>query len=500
MNRKEHFQILIVEDHAEMSVMLGKFLGTHGFEIVNAATGEKAIEIYEKQKPDLILMDIMLPGISGIEATKRIRKMNSSDNYIPILMLTAKNQVEDVVEGLDAGADDYIVKPFKFDELLARIKTAIRLKELNDRLKHQAAILEDANKKNNQLNQTLIGKNKELRKKIYDLHNIFDVSLELHSILDLNRLANSTLLSLIGQFSCKSALFLHNLRKNEQRLNVLNSKGIYKTEIENLKIEKSDVLFNYLEKNSDPFLLNKIPKALKNSKAIEELKNIEMEIISPVHIHKKEMALLCLGERVKNKKYTDNELEVLTTVSNIVSIAVSNAFLYDEVVQLSYTDGMTELHNYRYFEMRLNEEIIRHSRTKQEVSLIILDVDYFKNYNDTLGHPAGDEVLRQLALILKDTVRENDIVSRYGGEEFAVILPGNGIDGTSILAERLRANVENHHFPNEEIQPKGKLTISVGTATLPAHADDAKDLIHKADTALYSAKKSGRNRVVQFTS
>ena len=210
--------------------------------------------------------------------------------------------------------------------------------------------------------------------------------------------------------------------------------------------------------------------------------------------------MLCLGERIKLKNYTQNELEILGTINNIISISVSNAHLYDEVIQLSYTDGMTELHNYRYFELRLKEEVMRHSRTKQEVSLIILDVDFFKNYNDTLGHPAGDEVLKTLGVILKDTVRENDIVARYGGEEFAVILPGVANDGAIILADRIRENVEKCKFPNQEIQPKGNLTISVGVATLPDQAKDAKDLIYKADTALYIAKKSGRNRVVQFSS
>jgi len=161
---------------------------------------------------------------------------------------------------------------------------------------------------------------------------------------------------------------------------------------------------------------------------------------------------------------------------------------------------MTELHNYRYFEMRLKEEVMRHSRTKQEVSLIILDIDFFKNYNDTLGHQAGDEVLRKLGVILKDTVRENDIVARYGGEEFAVILPGVEPVGAMILADRIRENVDNNKFANQEIQPKGNLTISVGVATLPDQAKDAKDLIYKADTALYTAKRSGRNQVVQFSS
>jgi diguanylate cyclase (GGDEF)-like protein len=202
---------------------------------------------------------------------------------------------------------------------------------------------------------------------------------------------------------------------------------------------------------------------------------------------------------VNEKPYQKAELELLLTINNIVSIALSNASLYDEVIELSYTDGMTELHNYRYFEMRLKEEILRHTRNKQGVSLIILDVDHFKNYNDTLGHQAGDEVLRQLAHILKDTVRENDIVARYGGEEFAVILPSVGKEGVIILAERIRSHVANSEFKDEHVQPLGKITVSIGTASLPLDASDSTDLIYKADTALYAAKHSGRNCVRQYS-
>lgn len=497
---KSSYRVLIVEDHQEMLQVLSKFLGEQGFEIDQAETGEKALEKFNTQRPDVILLDVMLPGISGIDVTKEIRSNGRIGEYIPILMLTAKSEIKDVISGLEVGADDYIIKPFSFDELIARVNSALRFKQLNDHLRSQSQELEEANQQIYQLNQSLLDKNKELRKKVYDLRNIFDVSLELHAILDVERLINSTLLSLIGKFSCKSSVFLYSTKKNEQRLSILNSKGLYKTDIENLTIEKSDTLITYLRKNQSPQLISKLPKYVQKSVGARALMNIHMELISPIStVRNQEDALICLGPRINNKPYQKHEIEILLTINNIVSIALSNASLYDEVIELSYTDGMTDLHNYRYFEMRLKEEILRHTRNKQGVSLIILDVDHFKNYNDTLGHQAGDEVLRKLANILKNTVRENDIVARYGGEEFAVILPSVGRDGVIILAERIRSQIAETAFENENVQPMGILSVSVGTASLPIDASTSTDLIYKADTALYAAKHDGRNCVKQYS-
>lgn len=158
------------------------------------------------------------------------------------------------------------------------------------------------------------------------------------------------------------------------------------------------------------------------------------------------------------------------------------------------TDELTGLYNHRYFQERLEEELARSRRQNIQTSLLILDIDHFKIYNDQNGHPAGDLLLKDLAGILKLNLRDMDTVARYGGEEFAVILPNAGSQQAYEVAERIRQQIEDHPFFNKELQPEGKVTVSLGLATFPTDAQDKSNLIKFADLALYKAKDR-RNRV-----
>jgi diguanylate cyclase (GGDEF)-like protein len=158
--------------------------------------------------------------------------------------------------------------------------------------------------------------------------------------------------------------------------------------------------------------------------------------------------------------------------------------------RLAITDMMTEIANHRAFQERLREEIARAQRYAYPFILLMLDVDDFKPYNDTFGHPAGDQVLREMATVMRETVREGDLVARYGGEEFAALLPQTDAEHGRTVAERIREAVERHAFPH------GHLTLSIGAAEYSSDGADPEALIASADTALYAAKRSGRNRVV----
>jgi two-component system, cell cycle response regulator len=178
----------------------------------------------------------------------------------------------------------------------------------------------------------------------------------------------------------------------------------------------------------------------------------------------------------------------------VLHLRIQKALEHARTRRLASTDGLTEVYNHRTFHERLAQEIARANRYSRPLSLLMIDVDHFKLYNDTYGHPQGDIVLHDLARLLREMSRTSDTVARCGGEEFAVILPETDSIGAQQIGQRLREQVERHLFPGKEIMPGGALTISVGVAThAPAGSKDA--LLQAADTALYTAKREGRNRV-----
>jgi diguanylate cyclase (GGDEF)-like protein len=168
--------------------------------------------------------------------------------------------------------------------------------------------------------------------------------------------------------------------------------------------------------------------------------------------------------------------------------------LFEKTMLSAVTDGLTGLYNHRYFQDRFEEEVERARRYQNPLSLLMLDLDDFKIYNDANGHIAGDLLLVEISKVFKKAVRKVDTVARYGGEEFAIILPSTKKKGAVTIAGRICQKVADHHFPNQVIMPLGRITVSIGVASLGDDADTHADLLDIADKALYRAKHNGKNQ------
>jgi len=299
---EEKAKILIVDDDEFNVDILEQSLNLEGYDTISVRSGKEAIEAVKNLNVDLVLLDIMMPDMNGYEVCKII-KSDKKISYIPVIMLTAKKDRSDKVQGLDIGADDYVTKPFHKEELVARIRAMLRIKNIQTRLE-----------------------------------------------------------------------------------------------------------------------------------------------------------------------------------------------------TISVTDELTMLYNRRYLFQRLDEELSRAKRRKGEFSIIMIDIDHFKKINDTYGHQFGDFVLKNLANIFRSLVRKEDIVARFGGEEFVIICPDESEDGAFILAERIRKEAQTYTFVSTGNSTH--LTISLGIASFMEGGsnDSVDDLIKKVDEALYTAKKAGRNKTVKYSS
>ena len=217
-----------------------------------------------------------------------------------------------------------------------------------------------------------------------------------------------------------------------------------------------------------------------------------VEVAVPL-IHKdKKLGVLWLS-RMEKAPFTPEMRELLQTFGNQLTLALQNAELYQEMERKAILDELTGLYNYRYFKEALDRALKLAAREGSMLGLLMIDIDYFKNCNDIFGHPEGDRLLREFGGVLKGAVRETDIPVRYGGDEFAVILPHTDEIGTKQLARRVELLVAEHKFPGCGLMPGGKLSLSIGQAVYPLQARDKVELVKLADDNLYKIKEKKRN-------
>ena len=264
----------------------------------------------------------------------------------------------------------------------------------------------------------------------------------------------------------------------------------YFADAEKEAILKRDELTRELESISLQMAANPQPFTREGAEAADgEPEQFPLAVV-PLVFHERFIGVLEVIDDDPARTWQDNELLLLRTVANQVAVAINHADLFAQMQQQALTDALTGCYNRRSFEMQLDRELQMATRLHQPLSLIMLDLDHFKQLNDSVGHDAGDSALRKLADCFRQELRGVDTASRFGGDEFALILPQAYAEGALIVAERLRASIEKIEIPDF-----GHLTASLGIACFPVHASSRGELIVAADAALYSAKRAGRNRV-----
>jgi diguanylate cyclase (GGDEF)-like protein len=222
------------------------------------------------------------------------------------------------------------------------------------------------------------------------------------------------------------------------------------------------------------------------------LKSDELVVV-PLKAKDKVNGIILADNFITKKPITKDDLRMLIMLANQAGLAIENSQLYEKTVIRAHLDSLTNLWNHGYFQYLLGVELEKAKATLTQLSLIMLDLDDFKIYNDSLGHQAGDNILKEIATLLKNQSRKMDYVCRYGGEEFAIILPYTDKKEAYLIAERLRENIAKHPFVHQEILPNKVLTASLGLTSYPNDGATTSDLLSYADKALYEAKAKGKN-------
>ena len=331
----------------------------------------------------------------------------------------------------------------------------------------------------------------QYERKIFDLKQLIEIGKGLNSTLDYNILIESILLTCMGQMQLyKVGIFLKKGLDEDVYVLHRNYKGFELDHAMEYEVPADSKLITFLEQNFRCYSLEELNVIFRGDDTMKVLDSIKPQMVVPLKGKGKVNGIIILGERITNEAFSESEKEYLLNIASLAGIAIQNAYLYE----LATTDMMTRLKIHHFFQALLAEERERAVRQNTPLSLVMIDIDHFKQFNDTYGHTCGDEVLKNVARIVLGSIRQFDIAARYGGEEFAIILPGTAMDAAMQVAERIRKSVESARVECDGY-PLG-VKISLGVTQFDLKRDrDNRVFIERADKALYNSKIAGRNRV-----
>ncbi|MCD6163582.1 MAG: GGDEF domain-containing protein [candidate division Zixibacteria bacterium] len=366
------------------------------------------------------------------------------------------------------------------------------IKKQNEKTKAMQVKLDETNTK-------LITLSRKLKHKIIDLHSFYEISNNMFTVFDKKRLIEIFVNSVRENLAPQQVMVLLRDSDNTNLFKPAMNNGLNQNINLTLELSRNSDIYKLLATNNKVLLLPIVGSGLpKPDNFIESALSSGFSAMEKLTITEDIYGIVLIGHNKEGKPYGETDLELFSTLTNMASLALGNIHQYKLIEKMSYTDSMTKLYNYRYFYKRLNEEIFRGKRFNRMLALVIFDIDNFKTFNDNYGHQAGDEILKNITKLVTSSVRAIDVVSRYGGEEFCVIMPDTGFANSLIFIERLRKKIENHRFKNKFVKDECNITVSIGGAICPVDAQTADRLIYCSDMALLKAKADGRNRSMMF--
>ena len=452
--------ILIIDDDPNLRKSLADILAAKGYETVVARTGEEGFLLLGQKAVNLVLIDLGLPDVQGIDVLNRVKADYPSTEAI---ILTGNATLDSAIAATNRGAFSYLQKPYDIDQLLLHIRRALEKQRTGEEIVRHSSELEKSNA---------------------ELKILQELSLAISMTIKMDRLLPEVLRALsnakIFPFDMRGAIFL----AEGERLRLASFASLGEEFLAPCRTVCIDECLCSLTMVTREITISKNSREDRRYTVCNPVMPLHGHIIVPLKTVRKVVGALCL--------YTPPEVELneemaglLSSIGNLIGVGIYNASLYEETKSSSLHDPLTGLANRRFMEIQMEKIIDSARRYDKPFSIVMVDIDHFKDYNDTHGHLDGDKLLARIAEILLKVWRSADHIFRYGGEEFLTILPETGLKMAFAAAERLRRAVE----------AEAGVTVSLGVASYRSATDDLESLVRRVDEALYRAKEGGRNRV-----
>ncbi len=453
-------RVLVVDDiDVNVRLLEAKLLSEY-YQVLTASSGPAALEIAKDEKPDIVLLDVMMPGMDGLEVC-RLLKAAPDTRYIPVVMVTALSDVSDRLKGLEVGADDFLTKPVNDLALFARVRSLVRLKRTLDEWMLREEI-------NGRLT-ALPGQASPAELERFEPARIL--------VLEDNLLGAHKLKQILEPLTSDLALVKSNAEAQARAI-----EGNFDLIILSMTLEREDPL-----------------RLVAQMRAIEQTRQLPVLLI----LDDGDYPRLAKGLDLGANDYIIRPIERNELIAR-ARIQIKRKRLQDQLLEnykrgltLALTDGLTSLYNRRYLTAHL-DTLFHRAGGPKDVAVLMFDIDRFKQVNDSFGHGVGDEVLIEVAKRALSNVRGFDLVGRYGGEEFLIVMPESTLASAGAVADRLRRAIGEN--PMKVSNPPGSLTvtISIGVAVADQASLDPAQLLRNADEALFAAKRAGRNRVMTW--
>ncbi len=438
--------ILVVDDEPFFRRLYAEILSEDGYQIETVSDGGEALARLRQGGIDVVLTDMVMPGLSGLEV---LRLAGGMDNPPEVILATGHATLESAIEALKSGARDYLVKPFNPEELRHLVRTCIEQRRLLD-------------------------ENSLLKSQI----RLFQKGQQLASLLEIQQLLPQAVTTLLHEIGGGRGFAFIQTKNKVTRLLGLEGVG------EEPALAMAEAVMPQLKSLSGIRLL-RVPELTPTSDWAPGVKTMAL---FPLRSQKTVRGAIVLFNGTEGDFPASAPQENLLFLAEQTALGFDNAYRYYGARELIYTDDLTGLYNHRYMQVTLDQEIRRAERYGLEFSLVFIDLDHFKSVNDSRGHLAGSQALKEVARILHQNVRDVDLLFRFGGDEFTALLVETDSQGAAVVAERIRKAIEQHAFLVDLGSPC-RLTATVGYATFPGNGTDKRSIIDLADQAMYLGKK-----------